>query len=190
MADSDKSHEKKPVISHVPAILTGSAALIAALTTVYINVRGDKQAENKPTATAAPAAKPAARPLSDKLRLQVERIAVEHDGSPGTTDWRFTVEADNEPLFAFEQEDLDDTGGRNIAMPEDAASVLRLADGKQAKIVVKGWRGSWFKLGAEADAIGEGWLSSNGSLGAIRVQAKEQGEGAFVFYFSTAREAE
>ena len=183
MADN----EKKPVISHVPAILTGSTALIAALTTIYINVRGDKQADDKPAATvAAAAAKPAA--VSDKLRLQVERIAVEHDGSPGTTDWRFTVEADNEPLFAFEQESLDDTGGRNVAMPEDAASVLRLADGKHTKIVVKGWRGSWFKLGAEADAIGEGWLSSSGALGAVRVQAKEQGEGAFVFYFSTARE--
>lgn len=190
MADSDKSHEKKPVISHVPAILTGSAALLAALTTVYVNVRGDKRADDKPAANVAAPAKPAPKPVSDKLRLKLERIAVEHDGSPGTTDWRFTVEADNEPLFAFEQEGLDDTGGRNIVMPEDAASVLRVAADKQAKIVVKGWRGSWFKLGAEADAIGEGWLSSSGSLGAIRVQAKEQGEGAFVFYFSATREAQ
>lgn len=191
MTDNDKSHGKKPVISHVPAILTGSAALIAALTTVYINVRGDKHADSKPAvATSAVDAKPQSAPVSDKLRLQVERIAVQHDGSPGTTDWRFTVEADNEPLFAFEQEDLDDTGGRNVTVPEDAGSELQLAAGKQAKIVVRGWRGSWFKFGADADAIGEGWLSSSGNIAAIRVQAHEQDAGEFVFYFSTEREAQ
>lgn len=190
MADNDKSHDKKPVISHVPAILTGSAALIAALTTVYINVRGDKQADSKPTTTVAAAVSPATAPVSDKLRLQLERIAVQHDGSPGTTDWRFTVEADNEPLFAFEQEELDDTGGRNVAVPEGAGSVLQLAAGKQAKIVVRGWRGSWFKFGADADAIGEGWLSSSGNIAAIRVQAQEQGAGEFVFYFSAEHEAQ
>lgn len=187
MADNEK---KKPSISHVPAILTGSAALLAALTTVYVNVRGDKQVDNKPTATVAAVPQPALATASGKLRLQVERIVVEHDGSPGTTDWRFTVEADNEPLFAFEQEDLDDTGGRNVAMPDGAAGVLRLAEDKDARIVVKGWRGSWFKLGTEADAVGEGWLSPGGALGAIRVQATQPGDGAFVFHFSTTREAQ
>lgn len=189
MADNDKSHDKKPVISHVPAILTGSAALIAALTTVYINVRGDKQADTKQATVVTAAVDPVAAPVSDKLRLQVERIVVQHDGSPGTTDWRFTVEADNEPLFSFEQEDLDDTGGRNVAVPESAGSALQIAAAQQAKIVVRGWRGSWFKLGADADAIGEGWLSSSGNIAAIRVQAQEQDAGEFVFYFSAEHEA-
>ena len=186
MADN----EKKPVISHVPAILTGSAALLAALTTVYVNVRGDKHADSKPATTAAAAARPVPAPASARLRLQLDRIAVQHDGSPGTTDWRFTVEADNEPLFSFEQEELDDTGGRNITMPEDEGSMLQLAAGKQAKIVVRGWRGSWFKPGGDADAIGEGWLSSNGSIAAVRVQAQRQEEGEFVFYFSAKPEAQ
>ena len=47
MADNDK----KPVAHVVPAILTSAAALIAALTTVYINVRGDKSPQASPAAT-------------------------------------------------------------------------------------------------------------------------------------------
>ena len=121
------------------------------------------------------------------MLLRLDRIIVRHDGSPGTTDWRFTVEVDDEPLFAFQQEELDEQGGRNVAMPDDAEGELRIASGRQAKVVVKGWRGSWLKFGADPDASGEGWLSPGGNLGVIRVQAADSAGGDFAFHFSTAK---
>jgi hypothetical protein len=190
-----QGHGRKPALQHVPAILTGSAALIAALTTVYVNVRGNKDESAQQAPAAASAAAPAtpATPTTpasntpERVRLALDRIAVEHDGSPGTTDWRFTVEADGEPLFAFQQDELDDQGGRNVANPADAAGALRLA-GKPAHIVVKGWRGSWFKSGSAPDASGEGVLMPSGNIQPLRVQAQKPEAGAFVFYFSAADE--
>ena len=178
---------RKPSIQHVPAILTGAAALIAALTSVYVNVRDDKAAAPVPAAVAdaPPAAAPTdAQPkVPERVRLGVERIAVEHDGSPGTTDWRFTVEADGEPLFAFRQDGLDDQGGRNVAIPADASSMLRMTQ-KPVHVVVKGWRGGWFRSAAAADASGEGMLMPSGSIAPLRVQAGKPDAGAFVFYLS------
>lgn len=183
-------HGRKPALQHVPAILTGSAALIAALTTVYVNVRGNKDEAPRQAPVAAPVAAPEtpATPATNapaRMRLSLDRIAVEHDGSPGTTDWRFTVEADGEPLFAFQQDELDDQGGRNVAKPEDAAGALRLA-GKPVHIAVKGWRGSWFKGGSAPDASGEGVLMPSGNLQPLRVQAQKPEAGTFVFYFSAS----
>ena len=184
-----QGHGRKPALQHVPAILTGSAALIAALTTVYVNVRGNKdepaQQPSTPAAAAAPTATPPAPTAiaPEHVQLSLDRIAVEHDGSPGTTDWRFTVEADGEPLFAFQQDELDDQGGRNVARPADAAGALRLA-GKPVHIVIKGWRGSWFKGGSAPDATGEGMLMPSGNIQPLRVQAEKSEAGAFVFYFS------
>lgn len=187
----DSGPGRKPAIQHVPAILTGAAALIAALTTVYVNVRGDRQDAAPvpaPAAAAAVPTPPAPPPsASDRLRLAVDRIAVEHDGSPGTTDWRFTVEADGEPLFAFQQEALDDHGGRNVAMPADAAAVLRTG-GKPVHVVVQGWRGTWFGSGASPDATGEGMLMPSGAMRPVRVQAARPEAGAFVFYLSAERD--
>jgi hypothetical protein len=186
-----QGHGRKPALQHVPAILTGSAALIAALTTVYVNVRGNKdepaQQPSTPAAAAAPTATPPAPTAiaPEHVQLSLDRIAVEHDGSPGTTDWRFTVEADGEPLFAFQQDELDDQGGRNVARPADAAGALRLA-GKPVHIVIKGWRGSWFKGGSAPDATGEGMLMPSGNIQPLRVQAEKSEAGAFVFYFSAA----
>lgn len=183
---------KKPTLQHVPAILTGAAALIASLTAVYVNVRGDRNTP-PPVAAIAPAtphvvaqAKPATetpKPV-DRYTITVDRIAVEHDGSPGTTDWRFTVEADDDALFAFQQDDLDDTGGRNVAVPKDASGVLRLEGRPGARIVIQGWRGRLFGLGRAPDATGEGRLSAGGGIGAIRVAASEPEGGTFVFHLS------
>lgn len=193
MADNDnKPTGGKPIAHVVPAILTGAAALIAALTTVYVNVRGDRQPQPQAaaTATAMPATHQAAAPaaqLARKLQLQVDRIAVQHDGSPGTTDWRFTVEADGEPLFVFSQDDLDDSGGRNVAVPERASGNLELAPGARVRITVQGWRGSRLRLVQGApDVRGEGVLAAAGALAPLQVQAGEPGDGAFVFYFSAA----
>jgi len=190
MADNDnKPTGGKPIAHVVPAILTGAAALIAALTTVYVNVRGERQPPPPAVATtpATPAARQPAAPVARKLQLQVDRIAVQHDGSPGTTDWRFTVEADGEPLFVFSQDDLDDSGGRNVAVPGDAAGNLALAPGARVRITVQGWRGSRLRLVQGApDVRGEGVFAAAGAMAPLQVRADVPGDGAFVFYFSAA----
>ena len=189
--NNDNKPGRKPAVHAVPAILTGAAALIAALTTVYVNVRGDHPPPPQPaaaTTVATPAARQPVAPVAQaarKLQLQVDRIAVQHDGSPGTTDWRFTVEADGEPLFVFSQNDLDDSGGRNVAVPEHAAGKLVLAPGAHVRITVQGWRGSRLRLVQGApDVRGEGVLAAAGAMAPLQVQAEAPGDGAFVFYFS------
>ena len=172
----------------VPAILTGAAALIAALTTVYINVRGDRH-DDKPSAAATDKSKASPVTQSDRLLLHLDRIAVQHDGSIGTTDWRFTVQADGAPLFVFSQDDLDESGGRNVAVPKEAQAALRLAAGQRAKITVEGWRGSRLRLiEGEPDVRGEGVLAASGALPPMAVRAVRDRDGAFVFYFSTIRQ--
>ena len=193
MADN----EKKPVIAHLPAILTGSAALLAALTTVYINVRNDLKGEAAPPPPVVAAAKPAAAEpeqpaLPQQLRLQLQRVAVQQDGAVGTADWRFAVEADAQPLFAFEQESMTSEGGRNIVVvseDRDAHATLELMPGKRIPVVIKGWRGGWFK---KSDPVvrGEGVLAGPGPLAPIVVKGADEGKGAFTFYFSAVPEAE
>ena len=192
---------KKHIVATVPAILTGTAALIAALTTTYVSLRDGKSpapakaqiaataplVDNPPAAVATiPAvAAPSERPVV----LQVERIAVHSDGTAGTTDWRFAVEVDDEPRFTFEQDRLTDEGGRNIAMPKDAATTLRLAAGTPAKITVKGWRHSALHAASSVpDAQGEGRLGADGKPEPIQVSAAEPDLGAFTFYFSADAE--
>jgi hypothetical protein len=195
---------KKHIVATVPAILTGTAALIAALTTTYVSVRGDASPVSvKPQITAAaptvanprdaavpagtpPAvAQPVAAAAERPMLLKVERIAVHSDGTAGTTDWRFAVEVDGEPRFTFEQDRLTDEGGLNIAMPEKASTTMRLAAGMPAKITVKGWRRSKLRAASPLpDAQGEGRLGADGKPEPIQVSASEQDLGAFTFYFS------
>lgn len=185
MSDNDK----KPTLHHLPALLTGTAALIAALTGVYVNLRDNSReaaAPARPPAVmpvAHPASTPAAVAPTGPLRLQVERITVEHDGSRGTTDWRFTVEADGEPLFAFSQEALDDSGGRNVAVPKDAEGLLHPAPGKPVHLAIRGWRAGLFGFGAQPVASGEASLGGPGVL-PVQVQAAKPEGGAFVFHLS------
>lgn len=187
----------KPWHTQLPAKLAAIVVFLVALTTLVGNVLElvDKRrtaatpaVRTSTAATAAPPPRRTASALPEDVRLRLDRIVVQHDGSPGTTDWRFTVEVDDEPLLAFRQDALDEQGGRNVAMPDDVEGVLRLAPGRQVKVVVKGWRGSWFKFGAQPDASGEGWLSAGGNLGVIRVEAQEKAGGAFQFHFSTMPE--
>jgi len=172
---------KKPNLHAVPAILTGLAALIASLKHDEREARVPQQHVAAPSKAVA---KVEARPAIDRWRIVVDRISVEHDGSPGDTDWRFTVEADDDALFAFQQDGLDDTGGRNVAVPKDAGGVLRLDGRDGARIVIKGWRGRLLGLGGSPDATGEGRMSKNGAIGPIRVSAPEADGGAFVFHLS------
>lgn len=190
MADSDK----KPVLNLVPAILTGTAALLAALTTVYVNVRNDLKSEAaSPAALTVPASKtepPLKAPaLPQPLRLQLQRIAVQEDGAVGDADWRFAVEADGQPLFALQQDSMSAQGGRNIvviAADRDAQAPIELAPGQRLPIVVKGWRSGWFKSGSEPAVVGEGVLSAAGALAPITVTADDGKKGSFTFYFSAA----
>ena len=192
MADN----EKKPVITHLPAILTGSAALLAALTTVYVNIRNDlKDEPAAPPAVTTPSipmtAKPAEPAAPQQLRLQLQRVAVQQDGAVGTADWRFAVEADGQPLFSFEQESMTSEGGRNIlVLGEDRGvdATLQLQPGKRIPITIKGWRGGWLKKSSDPLVSGEGWLSAAGALTPISVKAEEPKKGAFTFYFSAISE--
>ena len=189
MADNDgKPGHGRPIVHVVPAILTGAAALIAALTTVYINLRGDKAPQSVPATAATVASAPrTAAPAEVALRLRVDRIAVQHDGSIGTTDWRFAVTADGQPLFVFAQDGLDETGGRNVALPGDAAGTFQVTGGKPVRISIEGWRGSRLRLAqGQPDVRGAGMLSAAGRS-AIKVQAGQPEAGAFVFYFSATR---
>lgn len=192
---------KKHIVATVPAILTGTAALIAALTTTYVSLRNSHstapakaqitaaaQGVENPPERVVPVVAPVAAASSERpVVLQVERIAVHSDGTAGTTDWRFAVEVDDEPRFTFEQDRLTDEGGLNIAIPKEALTTLQLAAGKPAKITVKGWRRS--KLHAASpmpDAQGEGRLGADGKPEPIQVSAAEPDLGTFTFYFSAA----
>lgn len=194
---------KKHIVATVPAILTGTAALIAALTTTYVSLRNDHSpapakaqmaaaaglvgspVEN-PSERGVPIVAPvAATPSERPVVLKVERIAVHSDGTAGTTDWRFAVEVDDEPRFTFEQDRLTDEGGLNIAMPKEASTTLRLMTGKPAKIAVKGWRHSSLRAASPVpDAQGEGRLGADGKPEPIQVSADKPDLGAFTFYFS------
>ena len=184
---------EKPWYTQLPAKLAAIIVFLVALTTLVGNVFEliEKRRSAATSTTTASASKPTAAkpkpPAPEPVLLRLDRIIVQRDGSPGTTDWRFTVEVDGEPLFAFQQDELDQQGGRNVAMPDDAEGEVRFASGRQAKVVVKGWRGSWFKFGADPDASGEGWLSPGGRLGMIRVRAQDSEGGDFAFHFSTTK---
>ena len=181
----------------VPAVLTGTAALLAALTTVYVNIRNDLKTESAaPVAVtvSAPTVEPVpTAALPQDLRLQLRRIAVQHDGAVGDADWRFAVEADGEPLFALQQDAMSAQGGRNIvviAEDRDAQATLELVPGQRLPVVVKGWRSGWFKSGSEPVVEGEGTLSAAGALAPITVTADDAKKGSFTFYFSAAPQPE
>lgn len=189
---------KRPWYTQLPAKMAAVVVFLVAITTLVGNVMElvDKRraaASSTPTATsrAETKTKPvvASAPQSDRLRLQLERIAVENDGSIATTDWRFSVEANGEPLFVFQQDEMDDTPGRNVVLTRDTQTTMRLAAGQRATLAIKGWRGSRFRLpGTQPDVTGEGIIAGGRTVAPIRVGAGNIEAGAFVFYFSVARE--
>lgn len=187
-----------PWYKQLPAKVAAGVVFMVGLTTLAGNVlelddkRRQREAEEaraaaaaarqSPHAVAAVAAPPA---QPSKRKVVVERIVTRHDGTPGTTDWRFTVEADGEPLFAFTQDDLDDTGGRNIAAPGDAGALLRLDPGQSATLLVKGWRRSRLRMdGGEPHATGQGTLTADGRIAPVHVVAADPQAGDFMLHFS------
>ena len=179
-----------PWYRQLPAKAAGVVVFLVGLTTLAGNLLELRQKQRDAEATPAEAAPqtpapPTPVPAQDATAtLGVERIVVEHDGSPGTTDWRFAVLADGEPLFAFGQDDLDDGDGRNVAVPREARGVLHFRGGSEVRIEVRGWRESRLRLVAGApDATGEGSVGPGTTTQAIRVAAKDPAVGAFVFHF-------
>jgi hypothetical protein len=201
-ARADRLHQRRPAAPEpaqrrawfqlLPTKLAASVVFLVALTTLLGNLLELREKSRDASVPSTPAPAPAAAENTKlataagpvRTRIALDRIAVQEDGSPGTTDWRFTVEADGQPLLAFEHTDLDDSGGRNVVRPQDATAVLRLAQGRPVRLDVKGWRLSRFRLQGEPDAVGEGRVIAGGGEATIRVAAHEASGGAFVFYFS------
>lgn len=182
---------KKPWYQQLPAKVAAGVVFLVALTTLAGNLleldEKRRAREQPPKPAQAQPAKPTPEVKAGprKLRVAVDRITVQHDGSPGTTDWRFVVEADGDALFAFRQDDLDDTADRNVATPRDAASTLRVEPGRAVELAIKGWRGSRLRMpGGEPDAIGHGTLAAGGGIAPIRVAAAGDESGAFTFHMS------
>ncbi len=187
---------KKHWVAHAPSILTGLAALVAALTTVYINVRNDKSAPT-PLARAAPTAMlssaamtPSKRlPVQAKIiNLQLERVRVDNDGSMGTTDWTFDIQNGERSLFSVPFKALVDNAGENIVTPKDAALAranVSIAAANTPEINVRGWKQAWSGKAKTPDVIGKAKLNADDDSMVIEVKSEKAGGAAFVLYFNT-----
>jgi len=188
--------DKKPWYTQLPAKLAAAVVFLVALTTLAGNVMELIEKRRQPAVTAtktesspAPRLPPVASESQPaRVRLQVDRIIVHVDGSPGTTDWRFSVEADDTPLFVFGQDALTDQAGRNVATPEQAGGILPRSDGKPIRLSVRGWRGSRLRLpGSEPDVGGDVTVVPRGVLPPVIVQGDSDDAGSFEFHFSTTK---
>jgi hypothetical protein len=183
--------------AQLTGVMAAAAALIAAMSTLYVNVRNQAApaATPEPAVTAAPApsasvaaapAAVAAEPVTLVLRL--DRVQVENDGSMGTTDWNFEISAAGEPRFTLPMRALNDKPGHNLVRPPDpdqAATELKLAPDQQLKLDVRGWReGLLGNSGAEVG--GSGWISGKADKATIRLGGEAAKSPAFTLYFTLA----
>lgn len=193
-------HDKNPWLTYLPGLLAGAAAFIAAITTLYINVRGDRDqaAMPAPAAQQSPAVVAAApvpaRAAQDERRLlALEQLRVLKDGSMGSTDWTFEVLADGRPVFVAAFPGLNDAVGKNLVTPDAhgplSGRVLLPGDGAGAEIVAQGWKRSLIGGGGRAaDAVGRGRLQSGDGRFHLEVKSTGGDGAAFVLYFSVAAE--
>ncbi len=184
---------KKHWTTHAPGILTGAAALIAALTGVYVNLRSDKanaQPVSVPAAAVAAASPSITTPLKptlpqiQTLDLKLDRIRVDNDGSMGTTDWTFDVSTANNSLFSVPFKMLSDNAGDNLvkpAEPDIAHARLTLASEQSAEIIVRGWKHSKTEA---PDVMGKALLKSDGVGLVVEAKSEKANGPAFVLYFS------
>jgi hypothetical protein len=195
------NHEppKHSRLSQVPAILAGSAALIAAVSTLYVNLRGSPApAEASATVSApalpveapAPASPPAveAAPKAKLMVVKLDRLQVENDGSVGSTDWTFEVSADGEPRFTLPMRGLTDKPGENLVRPPDpaqASTEVLFAPAKQVEIVVKGWKRG-FLPGTGAEISGSTKVNWNFDKTTVHVAGDKPKGPAFTMYFTLA----
>lgn len=194
---SDPS-EKKSRLSHLPGILGGSAALIAALTTVYVNVRKDDHSP-APTVSSAAAATAAAKPdivqslvppaPAGPVRrvLQLQRLRVENDGSLGTTDWTFEISAAGEPQYSLTFKSLNDREGQNLTPPPPGARVsaeIETAAGAPVEVSVKGWKRSLMPGATAPDIVGTGSPAAGASTFSVHAVSGQDGGPDITLYFS------
>lgn len=191
---------KKHWIAIAPSILTGLAALIAALTTVYINVRNDnKTTQPAVSAQAAPVVAPdkaaitqlkPALPISNTVDLRLDRIRVDNDGTMGTTDWTFDIKNGERSLFSVPFKALTDKAGANIVAPGDAtpaqASLVLAATGS-SEIIVEGWKQAWSGKTQVPDVIGKAILNAEDGSFVIEASSQKAGGPAFVLYFNSRK---
>ena len=195
---------KSSRLAHVPAILAGSAAFIAAVSTLYVNLRekpstgvpvvaAPAELAPAPARSAAPAASPSVATATTEstgeaqpMQLRLERVQVDNDGSVGTTDWNFQVSVDGKPFYSVPMPALSDEPGENLARPADpqAASVqVTLPRGKLAQLEVKGWKKGWLP-GSRAEVSGSTALGAGLREASITVRTDKPKGPAFVLYFS------
>ena len=185
----------KPWYTQLPAKLAAAVVFLVALTTLVGNVIELVDKRSRPGTTTAAgtdrapaqARKPAtpSEPQPTRLRLQVDRIIVHGDGSPGTTDWRFAVEVDDRPLLVFAQEALSDEHGRNVVAPDDADGVFQRPNQGPIMLKVSGWRGSRLRLSeGEPDVVGEVSVQPGGVMAPMVVQGDRDDGGSFEFHVS------
>ncbi len=193
---------KKHWVAHAPSILTGLAALTAALTTVYVNVRNDKSpAASVPQVAAvagtipntSPVVVPAANsvsaatPLNRTLDLQLERVRVDNDGTMGTTDWTFDIKNGERSLFSVPFKSLTDRAGANIVAPEPSAvahASLTVAAGTEPEISVRGWKQAWSGKAQIPDVLGQTKLNPEDDSFVVEAKSEKAGGPAFVLYFN------
>lgn len=194
---SNEPH-KPTRLALVPSILAGSAALIAAASTLYVNLREDPAppaptvAIVAPAAPAAGAVSPAAAPAHTAataprvLRLRLERVQVDNDGSAGSTDWTFQVNADEQPLFTVAMPALNDKPGQNLVRPADAAAAsadVEVPSTKSVSIRVSGWKKRLLP-GAPAELGGNAWLTLGLNKTVVTLKGEDPKGPQFVLYFS------
>ena len=185
---------KKSRIAHVPSILAGTAAVIAAASTLYVNLRESSQPAPVQAVSAQPSAAPAMPAASaspstaasqpGKLLLRLDRVQVDNDGSSGSTDWTFQVSVDGDPMFSVPMPALDDSPGENLARPADreqASAEVDLPAGKSLALTVKGWKKSWLP-GAHAEVSGKAWMGYSKTV--VTVNGDKAKGPRFVLYFS------
>lgn len=187
---------KKHWSIYAPGILTGAAALIAALTTVYINLRNDNRAAAPATVQAAPLIAPTivtalpvkpALPTTQTLDLKLDRLRVDNDGSMGTTAWTFDISMADRSLFSVPFKTLSDDAGENLVKPSEpdiAHAKVVLTNDQALEIVVRGWKQSWAGKKEAPHVIGKAKLTDDGTGLVIEAKSEKASGPAFVLYFS------
>jgi len=186
--------QQKSRLSHVPAILAGSAAFIAAISTLYVNLRERPLVPPEPVVVeqpakpndAAAAAANTAKAEAQRFLLRLDRVQVDNDGSMGSTDWSFEVKANGKPLLVVPMPSLSDKPGANLARPDDtdaASAEVELPPGRNIELSVSGWK-KGFISGAKAEVSGKAWLLTGASDTVIPLASEKPKGPHFVLYFS------
>ena len=186
------TNEQKPSrTAHVPGILMGTAALIAALSTVYVNLRNDRApapaaVPSAPIVAAAPdAATPPAAPTV--MRWRLDRVQVDDDGSIGSTDWTFQVSVDGEPRVSVAMPALSDKPGENLVRPAEGQETsvdVELSGAQSVALAVNGFKTG--RLGGSGEVSGQQWLTSGLNKATVTLAGEKPKGPRFVLYFSAA----